>query len=79
MTDQFMLGDWWLTEYMKRLEKYGASLDEITEYANSWERAAIRYGLWLYAEGFDDDEAIPMILQAVDQADFNLSRFPICP
>ena len=78
MINEFILGDWWLGECINRLEKYGASEEQILEYARSWERAAIRYGLWLYEEGVDWDGVVRIINIAIDEADFDLSKFPIC-
>jgi hypothetical protein len=78
MTNEFILGDWWLDECISRLENHGASREQILEYARSWELAAIRYGCWLYDEGFDFDQSVIIVNQAIDESDFDLSKFPVC-
>jgi hypothetical protein len=47
-------------------------------FVNPWESAALKYLRWLKEEVFTAKQARPIIDAAVERADFNLSKFPVC-
>jgi hypothetical protein len=50
-----------------------------TERVNAWVLAVIKYVLWLGDEGMDDVQTADVVNRAVDEADFDLEKFPKVP
>jgi hypothetical protein len=67
----------WLEGYVDLYED--TPTPEITAGANQWADAVIRYADWLEAEGFTVSDVTRVLFGAVKRANFDLSRFPVCP
>jgi hypothetical protein len=78
-TKQFLLGDDWLVTFVRKLDAEGVPEKEITERVNAWVLAVIKYVLWLGDEGMDDVQTADVVNRAVDEADFDLEKFPKVP
>lgn len=79
MTREFLLGDEWLETYVLRLDAEGLDDREISEAVNRWVLAVIKYIAWLDDEGYSSKEGNEIINSAVENADFDFSKFPVCP
>jgi hypothetical protein len=73
-TPECILNDEWLRECMTR---FGYN-DALFDFAIRWESAAYRYFCWLHEEGFSMKRSLQVIDAALEEADFDLSKFPVC-
>jgi hypothetical protein len=78
-TQEFLLGDVWFQGCFHHLNSTGLSVPEMVEEVRRWERAVVKYTAWLLCEGFGYDDVAWMVYQALNQANYDLKRFPIVP
>jgi hypothetical protein len=79
-SEEFLLGDEWLGEYITQLDKENLSDRQIATQVNRWVLAVVKYTFWLRDEGFDDGKAIERAVnRALDAANFDVRRFPVVP
>lgn len=76
---RFLLGEEWLVTFVKKLDAEGVPEKEITDRVNAWVLAVIKYVLWLGDEGMDDVKTADVVNRAVDEANFDLEKFPKVP
>lgn len=73
-TSEIILNDNWLRQCLNRFP-YD---DTLFDFAIQWENAAFRYLCWLQEEGFTKKRALRIIDDALEEADFDLAKFPLC-
>jgi hypothetical protein len=76
---RFLLGEEWLVTFVRKLDAEGVPEKEITDRVNAWVLAVIKYVLWLGDEGMDAAQSADVVNRAVDEADFDLEKFPKVP
>ena len=76
---EFLLGHQWLEALVDRLDDEGWSAEQITNYVNAWADRVVAYVLYLTAEGYSTPETARIVSEAVEEANFQLSRMPIVP
>jgi hypothetical protein len=76
---RFLLGEEWLVTFVRKLDAEGVPEKEITDQVNAWVLAVIKYVLWLGDEGIGDVETADVVNRAIDEADFDLDKFPKVP
>jgi hypothetical protein len=76
---RFLLGEEWLVTFVRKLDAEGVPEKEITDQVNTWVLAVIKYVLWLGDEGMDAAQSADVVNRAVDEAGFDLERFPKVP
>jgi hypothetical protein len=69
-----ILNDDWLRQCMSRF----SSDDALFDFAIQWESAAHNYLCWLQEEGFSMKRSLRVIDTALEEADFDLTKFPVC-
>jgi hypothetical protein len=75
---QCFLNDNWLLECISRFKAQGLSDDQLFDFANQWELAAFDYACWLEEEGFPMRQSLQIVDTALQKADFDLTKFPVC-
>jgi hypothetical protein len=73
-TPDCILNDDWLRECMTRF----AYDDALFDFAIRWESAAYKYLCWLREEGFSIKQSLRAIDIALEKANFDLKKFPLC-
>jgi hypothetical protein len=74
-TSEIILNETWLRQCLDRFP-YD---DTLFTFVIEWKNAAWKYLCWLEEEGFTKKEALRIIDDALTKADFDLSKFPMCP
>jgi hypothetical protein len=73
-TPECILNDNWLRQCIARFP----ADDALFDFAIQWESAAHKYLCWLQEEGFSTKRSLRVIDTALEEADFDLSKFPVC-
>lgn len=72
-----LLGEEWIAEYLRRMAYDGLTVEQMTIEINKWIKAVVNYGCHLFDEGIlDDDEWSTAVRSSLDNANFNLDKFP---
>ena len=68
-----------MVTFVRKLDAEGVSEKEITDRVNQWVLEVIKYVLWLGDEGMDSSQTADVVNRAIDEADFDLEKFPKVP
>jgi hypothetical protein len=52
--------------------------EELFHFVEEWNHAALRYRRWLKNEGFSQVQSVELLNEALERADLDTSRFPVC-
>jgi hypothetical protein len=52
--------------------------EELVHFVEEWNYAALKYARWLEDEGFSRSQFVEILNAALERADLDLGKFPVC-